>query len=59
MLIKIFGVRRVGFFFFFKNDVFFLVLLLFKELGVLGRERKAQPGKGGVRVMEEEDEEQE
>lgn len=57
---KDFGVRRI--FLspppFFKNDVVLNNSRTEKELNVLGKERKAQPGKGGVRVMEKEEEQE-
>lgn len=59
MLIKILG--SGGFYFFppfFKNDVVLNNSRTEKELKVLGKERKAQPGKGGVRVMEKEKEQE-
>lgn len=58
---KAFGVRRIlgwGFFSLFKNDVVLNNSRTEKESKVLGKERKAQPGKGGVRVMEKEEEQE-
>jgi len=55
---KEFGVRRIFFFLLFKNDVFLNNSRTKTELKVLGRERRAQPGKGRARVMETEEDQE-
>lgn len=44
--------------FLFKNNVFLNNSRSKKELKVLGKEQKGQPGKGGPKVMEEEEEQE-